>query len=161
MFFLINDLNSSKSYIFIPNSSALVILVLGVSRLFHKLAEKKIAPKYLSKLMPIDKMFSKNQENFQNNLALSSSPALSPAPAPGDSLSLDELGGNAIKSVSNYPDLEVKGSKFDKMPIPALITLFVLAFGLTFIKGGVLELVANATNSMLAFIFTVVKPKFK
>lgn len=132
--------------------SALVILVLGVSRLFHKLAEKKIAPKYLSKLMPIDRMFSKNQENFQNNLALSSSPAA----APGDSLSLNELGGNAIKDISEYPDLEVKGSKFDKMPIPALITLFVLAFGLTYIKGGVLELVANATNSMLAFIFTVV-----
>ena len=28
-------------------------------------------PGYLSKLVPIDKMFSKKQENFQNNLSIS------------------------------------------------------------------------------------------
>ena len=45
---------------------------------------------------------------------------------------------------------------FDRMPIPALITIFILAFLLTFVKGGVLELMANATNSMLFFIFSTV-----
>ena len=45
---------------------------------------------------------------------------------------------------------------FDRMPIPALITIFILSFLLTFVKGGVLELMANATNSMLFFIFTTV-----
>ena len=45
---------------------------------------------------------------------------------------------------------------FDKMPIPALLTIFVTSFLLTFVKGGVLELMANATNSMLFFIFSTV-----
>ena len=45
---------------------------------------------------------------------------------------------------------------FDKMPIPALLTIFACSFLLTFVKGGVLELMANATNSMLFFIFTIV-----
>ena len=35
-------------------------------------------------------------------------------------------------------------------------TVFLLSFLLTFVKGGVLELTANATNSMLFFIFTTV-----
>lgn len=48
------------------------------------------------------------------------------------------------------------GGKFDKMPIPALLTIFVSSFLLTFVKGGVLELMANATNSMLFFIFSTV-----
>jgi basic amino acid/polyamine antiporter, APA family len=47
-------------------------------------------------------------------------------------------------------------SMFDRMPIPALLTIFALAFALTFVKGGVLELMANATNSMLFFIFSTV-----
>ena len=109
--------------------SALVILVLGVSRLFHKLAEKKIAPQYLSKLMPLDSLFRKNKAN--------------------------ESFANKEKKVEKKENKPVK-YKFDSMPIPALITLFVIAIALTYVKGGVLELVANATNSMLAFIFTVV-----
>ena len=47
-------------------------------------------------------------------------------------------------------------SMFDRMPIPALLTIFALSFALTFVKGGVLELMANATNSMLFFIFSTV-----
>ena len=109
--------------------SALVILVLGVSRLFHKLAEKKIAPKYLSKLMPIDSLFRKKDEV--------------------------ESFDSKKKKVAKKEKKPIK-YKFDSMPIPALITLFVIAIALTYVKGGVLELVANATNSMLAFIFTVV-----
>lgn len=109
---------------------ALVILILGVSRLFHKLSEKKIAPKYLSKLMPLDSLFRKNTaiESFDNK------------------------NNQLVKKEENKP---IK-YKFDRMPIPALITLCVIAIALTYVKGGVLELVANATNSMLAFIFTVV-----
>ena len=107
--------------------SSLVIATLGVSRLFHKLSEKKIAPKYLSKLMPLDRMFSK--EKFTNS-------------------------GEEQPIVIEEDNKKV--SKFDRMPIPALLTLFVCAFAITFIKGGVLELVANSTNSLLAFIFTVV-----
>jgi APA family basic amino acid/polyamine antiporter len=49
-----------------------------------------------------------------------------------------------------------KKPMFDKMPIPALLTIFACSFLLTFVKGGVLELMANATNSMLFFIFTIV-----
>ena len=100
--------------------STLVIGVLGVSRLFHKLSEKGIAPKYLSKLMRLNKVFS-SKENYENHA------------------------------------VEKKGdSMFDRMPIPALLTVFVSAFLLTFVKGGVLELMANATNSMLFFIFSTV-----
>ena len=40
----------------ITTFSTIVIGVLGVSRLFHKLSEKGIAPKYLSKLVSLDKM---------------------------------------------------------------------------------------------------------
>lgn len=93
--------------------STLVIGILGVSRLFHKLSEKGIAPKYLSRLVPLDKLFSSGENNG-------------------------------------------KKAMFDNMPIPALLTVFSLAFLLTFVKGGVLELTANATNSMLFFIFTTV-----
>ena len=93
--------------------STIVIGILGVSRLFHKLSEKGIAPKYLSKLVSLDKVFQSNENN----------------------------GKKAI---------------FDRMPIPALLTVFILSFLLTFVKGGVLELTANATNSMLFFIFTTV-----
>lgn len=96
--------------------STIVIGVLGVSRLFHKLSEKGIAPKYLSKLVSLDKILSFN--NSSNN--------------------------------DNKPAI------FDKMPIPALLTVFILSFLLTFVKGGILELTANATNSMLFFIFTTV-----
>ena len=92
--------------------STLIIGILGVSRLFHKLSEKNIAPKYLSKLMSFDELFRNKDDN--------------------------------------------KKPIFDKMPMGALITLFILAFLLTFVKGGVLELMANATNSMLFFIFSVV-----
>jgi len=102
--------------------STLVIGVLGVSRLFHKLSEKGIAPKYLSKLVSLDKLFS-SKENYENN----------------------ENNENNNKK-----------SMFDKMPIPALLTVFVSAFLLTFVRGGVLELMANATNSMLFFIFSTV-----
>tara|TARA_B100000242_G_C43026572_1_gene477997 strand:+ start:293 stop:1672 length:1380 start_codon:yes stop_codon:yes gene_type:complete len=93
--------------------SSLVIGILGVSRLFHKLSEKGIAPKYLSKLVPLDNLLTSNQSNG-------------------------------------------KKAMFDSMPIPALLTVFILSFLLTFVKGGVLELTANATNSMLFFIFTTV-----
>lgn len=96
--------------------STLVIGILGVSRLFHKLSEKKIAPAFLSKLMSIDSIFGKKDSNGK----------------------------------------EVKSKYFDKMPIPALLLVFVTAFLLTFVKGGILELMANATNSMLFFIFTTV-----
>ena len=113
--------------------SSLVIATLGVSRLFHKLSKKKIAPKYLSKLMPLDRMFSKEKFTNSNNQENS------------------ELVHNENKKLENK-----KHSRFDKMPIPALLTLFLIAFAITFIKGGVLELVANSTNSLLAFIFTVV-----
>ena len=96
--------------------SALVIGILGVSRLFQKLSVKGIAPKFLSKLLPLDSIFGR-KENYNN---------------------------------------EDKKSMFDPMPIPALLTVFVLAFLLTFVKGGILELMANATNSMLFFIFSTV-----
>ena len=96
--------------------STMVIGILGVSRLFHKLSEKKIAPAFLSKLVSIDSIFGKKDHNGK----------------------------------------EVTSKYFDKMPIPALLTVFVSAFLLTFVKGGILELMANATNSMLFFIFTVV-----
>ena len=96
--------------------STIVIGVLGVSRLFHKLSEKGIAPRYLSKLVSLDKM-----------------------------LQFNSSGNN-----------DGKPAIFDKMPIPALLTVFILSFLLTFVKGGILELTANATNSMLFFIFTTV-----
>ena len=101
----------------------LVIGILGVSRLFHKLSVKNIAPNYLSKLMSISDIFSttKNKEGFNNN--------------------------NNNNNNNN---------KFDYMPIPALLTVFICAFLLTFVKGGVLELMASGTNSLLFFIFTVV-----
>jgi basic amino acid/polyamine antiporter, APA family len=102
--------------------SALVIGVLGVSRLFQKLSEKGIAPKYLSKLVSIDSLFKK-KEDYEN---------------------------------SNEENKDENKPMFDRMPIPALITIFILAFLLTFVKGGVLELMANATNSMLFFIFSTV-----
>lgn len=102
--------------------STLVIGVLGVSRLFHKLSEKGIAPKYLSKLVSLDNLFS-SKENYENN---------------------------------SENDNNNKKSMFDKMPIPALLTVFSVAFLLTFVRGGVLELMANATNSMLFFIFSTV-----
>ena len=95
--------------------STIVIGVLGVSRLFHKLSEKGIAPKYLSKLVSLDKMLQFKGSNNDDKPAI-----------------------------------------FDKMPIPALLTVFILSFLLTFVKGGILELTANATNSMLFFIFTTV-----
>ena len=63
------------------------------------------------------------------------------------------------ENYENNQKLNNKNSQntmFDKMPIPALLTIFVLSFLLTFVKGGVLELMANATNSMLFFIFTIV-----
>ena len=101
--------------------STLIIGILGVSRLFHKLSEKGIAPKFLSKLISIDKLFSR-KENYENNGEVS----------------------------------EESKSKFDKMPIPALLLVFGSAFLLTFVKGGILELMANATNSMLFFIFSTV-----
>lgn len=94
--------------------STIVIGILGVSRLFHKLSEKGIAPKYLSKLVSLDKMLQFGNKN------------------------------------------DNKKAIFDRMPIPALLTVFILSFLLTFVKGGVLELTANATNSMLFFIFTTV-----
>ena len=105
--------------------SALVIGILGVSRLFQKLSVKGIAPKFLSKLLPLDSFFGR------------------------------------IVRVEQYSDdnkqvNEDKKSKFDPMPIPALLTVFVLAFLLTFVRGGILELMANATNSMLFFIFSTV-----
>ena len=102
--------------------STLVIGILGVSRLFQKLSEKGIAPKYLSKLVSIDSLFKK-KEDYENN---------------------------------NEENKEENKPMFDRMPIPALITIFILAFLLTFVKGGVLELMANATNSMLFFIFSTV-----
>ena len=91
--------------------SSLVIGTLGASRLFHKLAEKKIAPQYLSKLDKLD---------------------------------------------SVLPFFKNKIIKFDNLPILALVSVFIVAYLITFIKGGILELVANFTNSMLAFIFAVV-----
>ena len=103
--------------------STLVIGILGVSRLFHKLSVKEIAPKFLSKLVSLDQIFGKKPENYENSV-------------------------NNNNSESN--------SMFDKMPIPALITVFIFAYLLTFVKGGVLELMANATNSMLFFIFSTV-----
>ena len=127
--------------------SALIILILGVSRLFHKLAEKKIAPNYLSKLVSIDELFKKKKkENFEND----------EKETVQSNNVLDKLGGEAVQGISGYNNKAVKKSKFDKMPIPALLTLFVIAFFLTFIKGGLLEVIANFTNTMLAFIFTVV-----
>lgn len=112
--------------------SSLIITTLGVSRLFHKLAEKKIAPKYLTKLMPFDNMFNIKK------------------------LFTKEKFDDKNKDDRKKDDKKLKKSKFDSMPIPALLTLFIAAFGVTFIKGGLLELVANSTNSLLAFIFTVV-----
>ena len=138
--------------------SALVILVLGVSRLFHKLAEKKIAPKYLSKLVALDELFKKKKtENFENKDNEDNEDNQNNQEKSNENNNLlSKLGGNAVKGISSYNTEVVKTTKFDKMPIPALVTLFVIAMALTYVKGGVLELVANATNSMLAFIFTVV-----
>ena len=107
--------------------STLVIGILGVSRLFQKLSVKGIAPEYLSKLVSLDSLF-KSKENYDND------------------------NGNGNGNGNNNNDK----STFDKMPIPALLTVFILSFLLTFVKGGVLELMANATNSMLFFIFTIV-----
>ena len=72
-------------------------------------------------------------------------------------MSIDSL----FKKTENYENSENNSNNqesgtFDKMPIPALLTIFVSSFLLTFVKGGVLELMANATNSMLFFIFTTV-----
>jgi basic amino acid/polyamine antiporter, APA family len=106
--------------------STLVIGILGVSRLFHKLSVKEIAPKFLSKLVSLDQIFGKKTENYESNVN----------------------NNNNSNSESN--------SMFDKMPIPALLTVFIFAYLLTFVKGGVLELMANATNSMLFFIFSTV-----
>ena len=36
------------------------------------------------------------------------------------------------------------------------LTVFVISYLLTYVKGGVLELMANSTNSMLFFIFSTV-----
>ena len=109
----------------------LVIGILGVSRLFHKLSVKKIAPNYLSKLMSISDIFSSNKHN-------------------GNTEGFDNNNNNNNNN-------NVKGNnKFDYMPIPALITVFVGALLLTFVKGGVLELMASGTNSLLFFIFSVV-----
>lgn len=125
--------------------STLVIGILGVSRLFQKLAVKGIAPNFLSKLVSIDSLFG-SKENYENNV--------------------NHANGNHVNHVNGNNGNHANGnhvnannenkSKFDKMPIPALITIFVSAFLLTFVKGGVLELMANATNSMLFFIFSTV-----
>lgn len=104
--------------------STIVIGVLGVSRLFQKLSVKGIAPGYLSKLVSLDKIFSRN-DGFDNE-------------------------NNEVNETNTDNAL------FDKMPIPALLTVFVLSFLLTFVRGGILELMANATSSMLFFIFTIV-----
>ena len=42
-----------------------------------------------------------------------------------------------------YKSDKLNKNKFDKLPIPAILSLCVLAFAITFIKGGVLELIAN------------------
>ena len=67
-------------------------------------------------------------------------------------VSLDSIFGRK----ENYQNDVDKKSMFDPMPLPALLVVFVSAFLLTFVKGGILELMANATNSMLFFIFTTV-----
>lgn len=62
-----------------------------------------------------------------------------------------------FRNTENYENNDnSQNTMFDRMPIPALLTIFVLSFLLTFVKGGVLELMANATNSMLFFIFSTV-----
>ena len=76
--------------------STLVIGILGVSRLFHKLSVKEIAPKFLSKLVSLDQIFGKT-ENYESQ-------------------------------VNNNSESK---SMFDKMPIPALITVFIFAYLLT------------------------------
>ena len=122
--------------------STLVIGILGVSRLFQKLSVKGIAPKYLSKLISLDILF-KSKEDYKNE----------------DSVNKNEDSVNKNEdSVNKNEDSDTVNDKstFDKMPIPALLTVFILSFVLTFVKGGVLELMANATNSMLFFIFTIV-----
>ena len=70
-------------------------------------------------------------------------------------VSIDNLFGNKENYENNDQTKNTEG-RFDKMPIPALLTIFVSSFLLTFVKGGVLELMANATNSMLFFIFSTV-----
>ncbi len=73
-------------------------------------------------------------------------------------VSFDSLFRNTEKYENESQESNEKLTEtfFDRMPIPALITIFILSFLLTFVKGGVLELMANATNSMLFFIFTTV-----
>lgn len=74
-------------------------------------------------------------------------------------ISIDNLFGNKENYENNVNENVDQNNNdsdmFDKMPIPAL-TIFVTSFLLTFVKGGVLELMANATNSMLFFIFSTV-----
>ena len=108
--------------------SAMIILILSMSRLFHKISVKKIAPNYLSKLVSLDEIFKIDKSSDKNRK--------------------NELPENFLE--------EKKKFKFDKLPIPAIISLFVVALAITFIKGGVLELVANFTNTMLALIFSIV-----
>lgn len=75
-------------------------------------------------------------------------------------ISIDNLFGNKENYENNVNENVDQNNNdsgmFDKMPIPALLTIFVTSFLLTFVKGGVLELMANATNSMLFFIFSTV-----
>ena len=126
--------NVASSFTIITMFSAMIILILSMSRLFHKLAVKKIAPKYLSKLLSLDDIFKKKSKVVAEN---SDSTETKPVVQ------------------ENFKNQKAK-NKFDKLPIPAILSLFVVAFAITFIKGGVLELIANFTNTMLAFIFTIV-----
>ena len=73
-------------------------------------------------------------------------------------VSFDSLFRNTEKYENNVKESNEKQPEtfFDRMPIPALVTIFILSFLLTFVRGGVLELMANATNSMLFFIFSTV-----
>ena len=122
--------NIASAFTIITMFSAMIILILSMSRLFHKLSVKKIAPKYLSKLLSLDDIFRKKTEK-------------------------SDLIKKQPETQENFKNLK-NNHKFDKLPIPAILSLFVVAFAITFIKGGVLELIANFTNTMLAFIFTVV-----
>lgn len=122
--------NIASAFTIITMFSAMIILILSMSRLFHKLSVKKIAPKYLSKLLSLDDIFRKKTEK-------------------------SDLINKQPETQENFKNLK-NNNKFDKLPIPAILSLFVVAFAITFIKGGVLELIANFTNTMLAFIFTVV-----
>ena len=120
--------NIASGFTIITMFSAMIILILSMSRLFHKLAVKKIAPGYLSKLVSLDEIFKIDKSTDKKNK----------------------------KEVQENFSEEKKKFQFDKLPIPAIISLFVVALAITFIKGGVLELVANFTNTMLALIFSIV-----